>query len=429
MIISPTADVKRVMRHARQPPRHLTFVLALIMATLATTPDRAWAQAHRAALRKRHQVEVHQVDMVNGKALAPFHRALGELAAGKRRRVRVYHFGDSNVAADLWTGYVRRALQARFGDGGPGYLLPPPHGSWHTGDIKVRAGPGFSTRRHGFAKRFGPCDGFWGLAGAAMEGGGAGAWFEARLPNYPEGSTFEVHAVGQPPGGRIAVVIDRRDPDLFDTTHDSPGLVRQIWPLTPGSHIIKGQVISPRPVRVLGMVVERRQPGVVYDTLGINGHRVTAIDLWNVPLLAQQFRQRPPDLIVLSYGGNEGLSKSLNLSDYETKMRRVIVTIRRLAPRAAVVLVGPVAMCPARVKVTKVVEIQRRVAPEYGAAFWDSRQVSGGRGSLCQWIRADRTLVSHDHLHLRKRGYELVAAEFTRALLKGYTENSELDAR
>lgn len=411
------ADVKQVMT-TRERRRYPTTIggwltaMALILAALPTP-----ARAEQGLPRKSRAITVRHVPVENDKALLGFRKALIDLAQGRRKTVRVYHFGDSNVAADMWTGYVRHTLQERYGDGGPGYLLPTPHGSYHTGPVRMKVGPAFVTRRHGFAKMFGPRDGLWGLMGVAMEGMGAGAWFSARTPNYPEGAALSLHLLGQNPGGRVAMVIDREQPDYVDTSHSAHGLIRQTWPLSPGAHSIKAQVMSPRPVRVLGMVIERNQPGVVYDTLGINGHRVTAINLWNTDLLEAQFRARPPDLVVLSYGGNEGLSKSLRLDEYEGKMRKAIVTIRRLAPRASVLLVGPVAMCPQRPKVTKVATIQRRVAPEYGAGFWDSRQVSGGPGSLCHWIARDRSLVSHDRLHLRKRGYEIIAHEFTRALL------------
>ena len=62
--------------------------------------------------------------------LAPFYeslRALQEDPGTSRpepRVVRILHFGDSHVAADFWTGDLRALLQARFGDGGPGYVMP-----------------------------------------------------------------------------------------------------------------------------------------------------------------------------------------------------------------------------------------------------------------------------------------------------------------
>ena len=44
-------------------------------------------------------------------------------ALGGPRRVRITHFGDSHIAADLFTAPIRLGLQARFGNGGRGFLL------------------------------------------------------------------------------------------------------------------------------------------------------------------------------------------------------------------------------------------------------------------------------------------------------------------
>jgi len=53
---------------------------------------------------------------------AGFFEALARLEAGQAEDdVRVTQFGDSHTAADIETAVVRRALQARFGDGGRGF--------------------------------------------------------------------------------------------------------------------------------------------------------------------------------------------------------------------------------------------------------------------------------------------------------------------
>ncbi|MCA9605497.1 MAG: hypothetical protein KC619_07870, partial [Myxococcales bacterium] len=55
----------------------------------------------------------------SGHALDAFHASL---AAGRRTRVMVW--GASHTAEDRFTGYLRDALQARYGDGGPGLVMP-----------------------------------------------------------------------------------------------------------------------------------------------------------------------------------------------------------------------------------------------------------------------------------------------------------------
>jgi lysophospholipase L1-like esterase len=329
------------------------------------------------------------------------------------------HYGDSNVAADLWTAVARRTLQARFGDGGAGYLVPRPHGSWNRSSASVRAGSSWKTRRLGFAKRFGPVDGLWGLAGVAMEASAPRSWLEIRVPSWPEGAQVELHLLGRANGGRLAVAVDRGPTKVVDTKGAGQTLVVHRLALASGTHKVRARLVGAEPVRVLGAVVERRRPGVVYDVLGINGHRVTAISQWVAGLIKAQLSRRPADLVVLSYGGNEGLDHRLTLAEYERQLRSALGRVRTLAPKASCLLTGPVAMCPERPRVTKIAQIQRRVAPEFGCGFWDSAAVGGGPGSLCQWIRADPTLVARDRLHLRQAGYEIIGRQFTRALLAG----------
>jgi hypothetical protein len=62
------------------------------------------------------QVSIENKD----EALAPFYAAL----ASKTSVVRILHFGDSHVASDIWTKYLRLGFQSRFGDAGAGSVLP-----------------------------------------------------------------------------------------------------------------------------------------------------------------------------------------------------------------------------------------------------------------------------------------------------------------
>ena len=66
-------------------------------------------------------------------AKAPTHRVDGNLAvlAGKfknanRAPINIIQFGDSHTAADLFSGEMRRLLQARYGDGGIGLIAATP---------------------------------------------------------------------------------------------------------------------------------------------------------------------------------------------------------------------------------------------------------------------------------------------------------------
>src|SRR5690349_9548377 len=63
-------------------------------------------------------------DGVPPQPLDSFVSALANLATQHSGKVRILHFGDSHIASDSETAIVRASLQQRFGDGGPGLILP-----------------------------------------------------------------------------------------------------------------------------------------------------------------------------------------------------------------------------------------------------------------------------------------------------------------
>lgn len=366
---------------------------------------------------QRRPIEARDVAIENGDRLARFHDALRALRAGRARRVRVMHWGDSNVAADLATSVTRRVLQSAYGDGGPGYLVHSRFGSRREGPIVLRPDEGWEPRRYGFARDFGPVDGLWGLAGVAVEARRASLGIE--LPPSPHGNTVEVHALARPGRGLVEMRVRGETRALVPTNGPRGTLVRHVLSLPPTERRATVRVRGGRPVRLLGVIVERMQPGVVYDVFGINGHRVSAHLEWNVDLLRAQIEGRPPDLVVLSYGGNEALDRSLSMERYEEQLVRAVAQLRALAPDASCLLTSPIAMCPRQERNVEVSRIQREVAERSGCAFFHTAEVSGGHGSLCDWIGAGDGLVSADGLHLGRRGYAIVGEKLTKALLAG----------
>lgn len=360
---------------------------------------------------------VRSVDIEFGERLAHFHEVLRAIARDPDRKVRVLHWGDSNVAADLWTAVARDTLQARFGHGGSGYLLPRNHGSWHRGPVSLSTSGGWVSRRRGFGRDFGPNDGLWGIAGASIEPTAPGALIRVDVPASEGGRTLEVHLLGRPrPAGAVEVKIDGGDWERIPLRRRAPTLVVRRWSLDAREHVVRIRQARGRP-RVLGVVVERER-GVVYDVLGINGHRASAILSWSLELLSAQLAERPPDLVVLGYGGNEALDPHLSLDAYARQTRAAVERVRGLAPAASCLLVGPLATYPEHApRMGRVTEIQRALARELGCGFWDSSLTSGGPGTLRSWARHEG-MVGSDRLHLGRVGYERVGREFVNALLR-----------
>lgn len=365
---------------------------------------------------------------VHTPAVSPTHTlrglatALNELDAGTRRYVRIAHYGDSNIAAGLWTKEAREQLQRRYGNGGPGLLTVLPYGSRSFANLRL-VSTDAEGRRHASKNRFGPDDGLWGAAGVAAEVRAPDGRVQlvrkrpgptATLsPPTPSSVTF--HLLGFPHGGIAALVSNGVTLETQTTKQNSPELLKIRVPFFQSTPPILVRSQSVHPVRVLGAVVESETGGLVYETLGINGQRASALPLRNRALWAAAIEGRQPDLVVMSFGGNEALDPSFSGAAYEDQLERALARVRALMPSASCLLTGPVSMCD-HPPLAEVVAVQRRVAPRYGCGFWDTREVSGGENSNCTWRK--HGLVSGDGLHLSPEGYDIVGDRFAEALLK-----------
>ena len=66
-----------------------------------------------------------------------FFESLARLEDGKAQDdIRIIQFGDSHTAADIQSAAARRGLQARFGDGGRGFVADAHADTLEVGDTR-----------------------------------------------------------------------------------------------------------------------------------------------------------------------------------------------------------------------------------------------------------------------------------------------------
>jgi lysophospholipase L1-like esterase len=180
---------------------------------------------------------------------------------------------------------------------------------------------------------------------------------------------------------------------------------------------------------VFGLAVERDNPGVIVDTLGINGSRARYQLLWDDAIFREQLRRRKPDLVVLAYGTNESGDDS-PLEDYERDLRAVVGRVRETAPQASCLLIGPSdrpmqveeRVFEDRTRTMRLIEVQHRVALELGCGFFDLVAFQGGALSMVQWAANDPAYASQDHIHFSRLGYQRLGEVLLAALLEGMPE-------
>jgi lysophospholipase L1-like esterase len=363
--------------------------------------------------------------------MALFFDALASMKKSGEGLVRILHYGDSHTAADFLTTVVRRALQKRFGDGGRGFVfLGKPWRSYMPKDVEVSAHGPWQTERILIAADPASLDGLYGLGGVAVDAGERNAW--TRVSTAKGGrfgtrmSSFEVYYMEQPNGGSFLVRADGKLAARINTKKRDIGSGFYRLNLDEGAHEIEIKIKGNGIVRLFGAVVENNGPGIVYDTLGINGAFFYTPLRWDAFLLREQVERRNPNLIITMYGANEADSRNLTPQSYAEKVKETLRRLRAGAPEAACMLMGPtdrVVGAPAaddgKTSLEWIIQTQREISEEVGCAFLDLCDLMGGPGSNAVWQA--QGLAQPDGIHLTIKGYTVIGELIAKQIIEAFS--------
>lgn len=363
----------------------------------------------------------------SGHALDAFHGALSRAEAGAGQ-ARVVWWGASHTAPDRYVGHVRRALQERFGDAGPGFVLPVrPFSGYDTSTARIAWHGAWRTLR-GDRMAEGDAYGFAGFAVESLMAGATGS-LDTRGAQWgarPVGR-YDVAFLHQPNGGRFEVRIDDRAVAVVDTVGEL-GAGHARFTVPDAAHRIEVRVLDDAPVRIFGIAMERDAAGVLVDTVGIPGSRARSHLRWDDAIYRAEVQHRRPDLVVLAYGTNESEDITVPLHRYEADLGRVVHRLQRVAPQSSCLLIGPSDRplhtaddrWVERPLSAGVIAVQRRVARASGCGFFDLSAFMGGTMSMMRWVDHQPPFAQPDHIHFTPAGHARLAEVLTAALLEGY---------
>jgi lysophospholipase L1-like esterase len=337
---------------------------------------------------------------------------------------RILHYGDSPTTGDLITADIRAMLQARFGDGGHGFVLIGKPWAWyqHRGVTLEASGWTYQPASQGSRAP----DSLHGLGGVSIIGR-AGATSRITLPDEFH-RTIEVLYLKQPSGGTFQ--LKAGDEVLLDvsTAADakSDGYSKA---LLPAHTRIVSVTVTQGTVRIFGVTVEKNGPGVVYSSLGLNGVSIQTLErYYPAAHWADELRHANPDLVVMNYGSNE-VSFAKYIDQYYAKeLRTVLERIHTALPNTAILVMSPMdrgerndaGQIVTMAALPKLIDIQRQVSQQEGCAFFDTYHAMGGSGTMAKWYAEKPRLVSADFLHPMPAGAAKVAELYEQALMQEY---------
>ena len=320
------------------------------------------------------------------------------------RRVRIVHYGDSQIEEDRISATLRDSLQTRFGGGGPG-LLPVLDQYYN---FSISEGSTAAPRRY---VAYGP---------AELRGAG-GRYGPLAQKSHFEGTVtttfFPVKDNGSPSRYFDRLTLLSAGSDLYVKCNDviqepaASDSIRHIVFALPdstervsithsGSHDIYGVMLD-------------RETGVSLDNVPMRGCSGTIFTLLDASQLSDYYTTENIRLIILQYGGNSVpfTKTEEKISEFCEDISRQIAYLQEQAPGAKILFIGPSDMSTTiqgKMQTYKhlpaFVDSLRITALRSGAAYWDMYAAMGGQGSMVQWVRQSPPLANEDYIHFTRRG-------------------------
>lgn len=353
----------------------------------------------------------------SGQALRGLHRALRRARRG-RGHARLLFYGASHTAGDQFTGVLRDRLQARYGNGGAGLVVPARAFPDYV-HRRVRIQEGGPWRPLRIRGRERPED-IYGLAGFATEADEP-AWASVVPRRGGEVARFDVAWLRQPRGGHLVLQIDEEAPRRLSTT-GRRAVEHTVLEVPEGRHRLELRAEGDGPVRLLGVVMERRGSGVVVDAAGVPGARARDQLPWDEATHQSELRRRSPDLVAFAYGTNEAGDRA-SMTRYRRNLSAVIERVQGALPRASCLLIGPAAWPvrhrdgtrTPRARIAAIIATQRETAAALGCAFFDLRAFVGGAEGMAAFVAAG--FAHTDYVHLTDLGHQRLGEVLEAALL------------
>ena len=361
----------------------------------------------------------------------------------KNSKIRVMHYGDSQIECDRITSYIRNKLQIRFKGMGPG-LLPAiqPYGSFfsidqiNTGNWKrfTVFGKVDTSIVH---KNYGAMAAFSRYAPIMTDSVSdslyytAGIKFSSAKTSYRRAKKFsllELYYGNLKKAAQIKVLINdsvvKTDSLITDTIFNvysfkSDSLIDNI-------EIRFSGYDSPD---VYGVSLDDTI-GMAVDNIALRGSSGTIFTRINYEHLDLMLNKLDPSLVILQFGGNVmPYIKPEKINSFGYYFGRQLKRLKKMRPNTSFIVIGPSDMSVKENEkyityqsLDSVNNVLKRASFNAGFAYWDMFKAMGGENSMPSWVNAEPALASKDYTHFTIKGAKLIANMFYNALMVDYEE-------
>ena len=351
----------------------------------------------------------------------PFFRSLDN---ARSKKVRILHYGDSQIEEDRITSTLRNGLQSKFGGGGPGLL---PFGRPYYTLCASESSTANLRRYIVFGEGSKRSDGKYGIMGqcARMDTSVYTTVTSVKGNKGPSRSFHRLTMLAGNVSGKLRVKCNGVQYELESPASQS-GVGRIVIDLPDSSSTVRFSAWGS--ADIYGMQLDDTL-GVSMDNIPMRGCSGTVFTRINSAQFRDYVTHDNVRLILLQFGGNSMPYRKTPkaISEYKASIEQQIKHIHTLAPNAAILFIGPSDMS-VNVKgrmvtyphLPMMVDSLKAAANNAGAAYWDMYSAMGGSGSMVQWVKARPSLAGSDYVHFTPRGAEAMGNMLFESLMLYY---------
>lgn len=371
-----------------------------------------------------------------------------KLDNSKKKRVRIMHYGDSQIEGDRITGYLRNQFQKQFGGSGPG-LMPALKGSAESASIIHKSSSNWIKHAVYFRRdtilphrKFGVLGSFARFTSYQADSLDqtqdiTKAWIEFNRSgmSYSSVRKFTECRVFYGHSNHPFIVKGFVDDSLawfeeLDTVQNTQ-IFKWLFTSPPKKFRIEFEGSKSPDIYAIALDAPN---GVSVDNLPFRGSSGTEFTRLDYSQMAEMNQHMNSGLIMLEFGVNIVPHQIKNYNYYERALTRQIKYLKHIFPNTPILIIGLSDMSMKKgnyyvsyPNISKIKQAQKNAAKNTNCAFWDMQQAMGGENSMPSWVFAQPTLASKDFIHFTRRGGHIIAQIFYNALMQEYRRYHKLN--
>lgn len=363
-----------------------------------------------------------------------------KFANAKNEKVRIIHYGDSQLEGDRITGYIREKFQSAYGGNGPGFVpvMPVYHqiavkienvGEWKREAIFDKTSKMIEDKRYGLWCSYTTMDKFVlpdSLKDSSLVTDGA----EYKVKISASGRAFsharsfsELSLHYGDVEGNLTVEITQAGSTIYSSKLDTGSYYKELKINVNNTTDITVNFKGPGNAKFFGFTFEKGN-GVYMDNVAMRGSSGTIFTKMNGTLFSQMGARRDPALVIMQFGGNSvpHLNSPDGAYSYARWMVSQINRVKRACPNACILFIGPSDM-------STLIEEEYQSYPYLGdmilalkamckkqnVAYFDLCETMGGLNSMPTWV--EKGYAAKDYTHFAPAGTRIVSELLFKALM------------